>query len=83
MWRLPPTIPAEERRPHYGLMLTAWGFGSVFGRLLIAHLKQTTKVYSGALPYHRRSSLGLHFAAFDRKAAARIPNVSCLAVDSL
>jgi OFA family oxalate/formate antiporter-like MFS transporter len=35
--------------PIYGLMLTAWGFGSVFGPLLIAHMKQTTKVYSGAL----------------------------------
>ena len=33
----------------YGLMLTAWGFASVFGPLLIAHLRQTTGKYGGAL----------------------------------
>ena len=33
----------------YGLMLTAWGFASVFGPLLIAHLRQTTGVYRGGL----------------------------------
>jgi OFA family oxalate/formate antiporter-like MFS transporter len=26
--------------PIYGLMLTAWGFASAFGPLLIAHLRQ-------------------------------------------
>jgi OFA family oxalate/formate antiporter-like MFS transporter len=33
----------------YGLMLTAWGFASVFGPILIARMRQTTGVYSGAL----------------------------------
>lgn len=33
--------------PIYGLMLTAWGFASVFGPLLIAHLRQTTGQYGG------------------------------------
>jgi OFA family oxalate/formate antiporter-like MFS transporter len=35
--------------PIYGLMLTAWSFASVFGPLLIAHLRQSTGVYRGAL----------------------------------
>jgi OFA family oxalate/formate antiporter-like MFS transporter len=35
--------------PIYGLMLTAWGFASVFGPLMIAHLRQTTGQYGGAL----------------------------------
>lgn len=35
--------------PIYGLMLTAWGIASVFGPLLIAHLRQTTGQYGGAL----------------------------------
>lgn len=35
--------------PIYGLMLTAWGFASVFGPLLIAHLRQSTGEYGGAL----------------------------------
>jgi MFS transporter, OFA family, oxalate/formate antiporter len=33
----------------YGLMLTAWGFASAFGPLLIAHMRETSGVYSGAL----------------------------------
>jgi OFA family oxalate/formate antiporter-like MFS transporter len=33
----------------YGLMLTAWGFGSVLGPLLIAHIRQSTGHYSEAL----------------------------------
>lgn len=33
----------------YGLMLTAWGFGSVLGPLLIAHIRESTKHYSDAL----------------------------------
>src|SRR5262249_37858919 len=33
----------------YGLMLTAWGFGSVLGPLLIAHIRETTGHYSEAL----------------------------------
>src|SRR5579875_100271 len=35
--------------PIYGLMLTAWGFASVFGPLLIAHWKQAKNEYGGAL----------------------------------
>jgi MFS transporter, OFA family, oxalate/formate antiporter len=33
----------------YGLMLTAWGFGSVLGPLLIAHIRETTGHYGQAL----------------------------------
>jgi MFS transporter, OFA family, oxalate/formate antiporter len=33
----------------YGLMLTAWGFGSALGPLLIATIRQTTGKYSEAL----------------------------------
>jgi MFS transporter, OFA family, oxalate/formate antiporter len=32
---------AKNIGPIYGLMLTAWGFASAFGPLLIAHLRQT------------------------------------------
>jgi MFS transporter, OFA family, oxalate/formate antiporter len=35
--------------PIYGLMLTAWGFASSFGPLLIAHTRQATGLYRGAL----------------------------------
>jgi OFA family oxalate/formate antiporter-like MFS transporter len=35
--------------PIYGLMLTAWGFASAFGPLLIAHMRQVTHQYGGAL----------------------------------
>jgi len=35
--------------PIYGLMLTAWGFASAFGPLLIAHMRQTTGSYSEGL----------------------------------
>lgn len=35
--------------PIYGLMLTAWSFASVFGPLLIAHLRESTGEYGGAL----------------------------------
>jgi OFA family oxalate/formate antiporter-like MFS transporter len=33
----------------YGLMLTAWGFGSAFGPLLIANIRQSTGRYNDAL----------------------------------
>jgi OFA family oxalate/formate antiporter-like MFS transporter len=33
----------------YGLMLTAWGFGSVLGPLLIARIRETTGYYGEAL----------------------------------
>ena len=33
----------------YGLMLTAWGFASAFGPLLIAHLRQVSGAYAGGL----------------------------------
>ena len=35
--------------PIYGLMLTAWGFASVFGPLIIAHMRETAGSYRGAL----------------------------------
>ncbi len=35
--------------PIYGLMLMAWGFASVFGPLLIAHMRETAGSYGGAL----------------------------------
>jgi len=35
--------------PIYGLMLTAWGFASAFGPLLIAHLRETQGNFTGAL----------------------------------
>lgn len=33
----------------YGLMLTAWGFASAFGPLLIAHMRQSSGDYRGGL----------------------------------
>ena len=33
----------------YGLMLTAWGFASAFGPLLIAHMRQTSGGYASGL----------------------------------
>jgi OFA family oxalate/formate antiporter-like MFS transporter len=33
----------------YGLMLTAWGFASAFGPLLIAHMRQSSGTYSTGL----------------------------------
>jgi OFA family oxalate/formate antiporter-like MFS transporter len=35
--------------PIYGLMLTAWGFASAFGPLLIAHLRQSSGSYGSGL----------------------------------
>lgn len=35
--------------PIYGLMLTAWGFASAFGPLLIASMRQSSGNYRGAL----------------------------------
>jgi OFA family oxalate/formate antiporter-like MFS transporter len=35
--------------PIYGLLLTAWGFASAFGPLLVAYMQQATGVYRGAL----------------------------------
>jgi len=35
--------------PIYGLMLTAWGFASAFGPLLIAHLRQSSGSYASGL----------------------------------
>jgi OFA family oxalate/formate antiporter-like MFS transporter len=35
--------------PIYGLMLTAWGFASAFGPLLIAHVRQSSGSYAGGL----------------------------------
>jgi OFA family oxalate/formate antiporter-like MFS transporter len=33
----------------YGLMLTAWGFASAFGPLLIAHMRQASGNYTTGL----------------------------------
>jgi MFS transporter, OFA family, oxalate/formate antiporter len=35
--------------PIYGLMLTAWGFASAFGPLLIAHMRQASSNYASGL----------------------------------
>jgi OFA family oxalate/formate antiporter-like MFS transporter len=35
--------------PIYGLMLTAWGFASAFGPLLIANMQQASKSYADGL----------------------------------
>jgi len=35
--------------PIYGLMLTAWGFASAFGPLLIAHMRQISGSYGSGL----------------------------------
>jgi OFA family oxalate/formate antiporter-like MFS transporter len=35
--------------PIYGLMLTAWGFASAFGPLLIAYMRQANGIYGGPL----------------------------------
>ena len=35
--------------PIYGLMLTAWGFASAFGPLLIAYMRESSGSYHGAL----------------------------------
>ena len=49
--------------PIYGLMLTAWGFASAFGPLLIAHMRQVSGVYRG----------GLHFVAAIMALSALLP----------
>jgi len=40
---------AKNMGPIYGLMLTAWSFASVFGPLLIAHLREVSHAYRGGL----------------------------------
>ena len=40
---------AKNVGPIYGLMLTAWGFASAFGPLLIAHLRQSGSSYATGL----------------------------------
>jgi OFA family oxalate/formate antiporter-like MFS transporter len=40
---------AKNVGPIYGLMLTAWGFASAFGPLLIATMRQASGTYRGAL----------------------------------
>ena len=40
---------AKNVGPIYGLMLTAWGFASAFGPLLIAHLRQSKGSYASGL----------------------------------
>ena len=40
---------AKNVGPIYGLMLTAWGFASAFGPLLIAYMRQSSGTYREAL----------------------------------
>ncbi len=40
---------AKNVGPIYGLMLTAWGFASAFGPLLIAHMRQVSGAYLSGL----------------------------------
>jgi MFS transporter, OFA family, oxalate/formate antiporter len=40
---------SENVGPIYGMMLTAWGFASAFGPLLIAYMRQASGTYRGAL----------------------------------
>jgi OFA family oxalate/formate antiporter-like MFS transporter len=40
---------AKNVGPIYGLMLTAWGFASVAGPLMIAYMREMTGSYRGAL----------------------------------
>lgn len=40
---------ARNVGPIYGLMLTAWGFASAFGPLLIAHMRQSSDSYKTGL----------------------------------
>jgi OFA family oxalate/formate antiporter-like MFS transporter len=47
----------------YGLILTAWGFASAFGPLLIAHLRQTSGAYT----------TGLHVIAVIMAASVILP----------
>jgi OFA family oxalate/formate antiporter-like MFS transporter len=42
---------AKNVGPIYGLMLTAWGFASAFGPLLIAKMHETSGTYRGVLHY--------------------------------
>jgi OFA family oxalate/formate antiporter-like MFS transporter len=54
---------AKNVGPIYGLMLTAWGFASAFGPLLIAHLRQTGTSYA----------FGLHIIAAIMLLSAILP----------
>lgn len=40
---------AKNVGPIYGLMLTAWGFASAFGPILVARMRQSSGEYGGAL----------------------------------
>src|SRR6266576_593882 len=62
--------------PIYGLMLTAWGFASAFGPLLIAHMRETTGSYSGAL----RVIAGVMAVSTLLPVAVRPPRASVTAV---
>jgi OFA family oxalate/formate antiporter-like MFS transporter len=53
--------------PIYGLMLTAWGFASAFGPLLLAHMRQAEGNYRGAL----------HFIAGIVAASMLLPIIVC------
>lgn len=64
----------------YGLMLTAWGFGSAFGPILIAHARQSTGGYGQALLILAGIMVCAAVVPLFLKppVAARIPEVSSL-----
>jgi OFA family oxalate/formate antiporter-like MFS transporter len=49
--------------PIYGLMLTAWGFASAFGPLLIAYMRQAEAELPRGATRHRRHSGCFHVAS--------------------
>ncbi len=55
----------------YGLMLTAWGCGSVFGPVLIAHVRQSTGRYEQALLILTASMIGAAVIPLFLRAPAR------------
>jgi OFA family oxalate/formate antiporter-like MFS transporter len=55
----------------YGLMLTAWGFGSAFGPVLIAHVRQATGRYDQALLILAASTFAASIIPFLLKAPSR------------
>ena len=45
-WAMGRSFGSKNIGPIYGLMLTAWGFASAFGPLLIAHLRQSSNSFA-------------------------------------
>ena len=57
--------------PIYGLMLTAWGFASAFGPLLIAYLRQSGTSFAYRAACDRGDHAGVHCGAADRASAKK------------